>query len=302
MKRLYIPVLLIAVCFSAKAQRVTYNHDNAKMNQVTVQETGAGTLSPSLYYQIFHNRYRKKANAENKMSYRTAAGIADYQQIDDAKKLDSAMVKRAEIEALNMADRQVDLAWLAEGRKVEEKLADFSRNINRLMSAGGRNAHVTLWREHYNKFVTAINAIKQSYMPNSQRKKEYLRIYADINKANEDLIRFLVHLTGRGETARLLAASYTKPDNRGSIAQAAMNRWRGAGWSTTVSNGNGGNGNGGLIIGPIRPIDPNWPIIHPDMPIKIDGNYIIFDGRRYPKDYFIENQDRILAQFKKKNQ
>lgn len=300
MKRLYIPALLIAVCFSAKAQRVTYNHDNAKMNQVTVQETGAGTLSPSLYYQIFHNRYRKKANAENKMSYRTAAGIADYQQIGDAKKLDSAMVKRAEIEALNMADRQVDLAWLAEGKKVEDKLADFARNINRLMTAGGRNAHVTLWREHYNKFVTAINAIKSSYMPNSQRKKEYLRIYADINKANEDLIRFLVHLTDRGETARLLAASYTKPDNRGAIATAAMNRWRGAGWSTTVSNGNGGNGNGGLIIGPIRPIDPNWPFL-PDHPIRFEGDYIIIDGHRYHKDFFIANQDKILAQLKKKN-
>lgn len=297
MKRLYIPVAMAVFALTASAQRVTYNHDNAKMNQVTVQETGAGTLSPSLYYQIFHNRYRKKANAENKMVYRTAAGIAYYQQIDDAKKLDSAMVKRAEIEALNMADRQVDLAWLAEGKKVHDKLADFSRNINRLMTAGGRNAHVTLWREHYNKFVTAINAVKQAYMPNSQRKKEYLRIYADISKANEDLIRFLVQLNGRGQTTQLLAASYTKPDNRGNIAQAAMNRWRGAGWATTVSNGNGGNGNGGLIIGPIRPLEP----IIPDHPIRIDGDYYIIDGKRYPKDYFFANQDKILAQFNKKN-
>lgn len=230
MKKIFIPALLIAFCLSAKAQKVTYNHDNAKMNQVTVQETGAGTLSPSLYYQIFHNRYRKKANAENKMVYRTAAGIAYYQQIDDAEKLDSAMVKRAEIEALNMADRQVDLAWLAEGKKIEDKLSDFSRNINRLMSAGGRNAHVTLWREHYNKFVTAINAVKQAYMPNSQRKKEYLRIYKDINEANETLLRFIVRLHGQGRTSQLLAASYTKPNRNGTIAQAAMNRWRGAGW------------------------------------------------------------------------
>lgn len=292
---------MVVFALTANAQRVTYNHDNAKMNQVTVQETGAGTLSPSLYYTLFHNRYRKKANAENKMVYRTAAGIAYYQQIDDAKKLDSAMVKRAEIEALNMADRQADLAWLAEGKKVEDKLADFARNINRLMTAGGRNAHVTLWREHYNKFITAINAVKQAYMPNSQRKKEYLRIYADICQANEDFLRFIVRLNGQGRTAQLLAASYSKPDNRGHIAQAAMSRWRGAGWSATVNDGNGGNGFGGMIIGPVRPIDPNWPILHPDKPIKIDGDFVIIDGKRYTKDYFIANQDKILALLNKKN-
>ena len=106
--------MLICVSMSATAQRVTYNHDDAKMNQVTVQETGAGTLTPDLYYSIFHSRYKKKAQAENKMTFRTAAGISAYQQIDDSEKLDSVMLRRAEIEALNMADRQVDLAWLAE--------------------------------------------------------------------------------------------------------------------------------------------------------------------------------------------
>ena len=73
-------------------------------------------------------------------------------------------------------------------------------------------------------------------MPNSQRKKEYLRIYKDIIEANENLLRFLVQLHGRGETSKMLAASYTKPDRRGEIAQAAMNRWRGAGWSTNKTS------------------------------------------------------------------
>ena len=197
MKRIYIPVLLMAFALSANAQRITYNHDDAKMNQITVQETGAGSLTPSLYYQVLHNRYRKTANAENKMSFRTTAGISAYQQIDDAERLDSSFVKIAEIEVLNMADRQVDLAWMAEGRKIEAKLEAFQRNINRLMTAGGRNAHLSLWREYYNKFTTAVNAVKQAYMPNSQRKKEYLRIYKDITEANENLLRFLVQQIGR---------------------------------------------------------------------------------------------------------
>ena len=38
------------------AQSVTYNHDAAKMNQITVGETGSGSLTPTLYYQTLHKR------------------------------------------------------------------------------------------------------------------------------------------------------------------------------------------------------------------------------------------------------
>lgn len=31
------------------AQRVTYNHDTSKKNQVTVMELGSGSLTPELY-------------------------------------------------------------------------------------------------------------------------------------------------------------------------------------------------------------------------------------------------------------
>lgn len=296
MKRIYIPVLLMAFALSASSQKITYNHDDAKMNQITVQETGAGSLTPSLYYQLLHNRYRKTANAENKMSFRTTAGISAYQQIDDAGKLDSSFVKRAEIEALNMADRQVDLAWMAEGRKIEAGLENFQRNINRLVTAGGKNAHVSLWREYYNKFTTAVTAIKQSYMPNSQRKKEYLRIYKDITEANENLLRFLVQLHGRGETSRLLAASYTKPDRRGEIAKAAMNRWRGAGWSTKPNGngGNGGNGNNQWIIGSFQPIKP-------DGPIKWEGDWVIVGDKKFHKDEWLANKNHIRTSYKPNN-
>lgn len=279
MKRIYIPVLLASFALSASAQRITYNHDNAKMNQITVQETGAGSLTPDLYYQTLHNRYRRTASAENKMSFRTMAGISASQQIREAEKIDSSMVKRAEIEALNMADRQVDLAWISEGRKIESRLEDFQRNINRLVTAGGQNAHVSLWREYYNKFTTAVTAIKQAYMPNSQRKKEYLRIYTDITEANENLLRFLVQLHGRWETLRLLTASYTRPDRRGEIARVAMNRWRGAGWSTnTGGNGvNAGDRNEQRVIEPFQPIKP-------DGPIKWDGDRLIIGDRNTHKD------------------
>lgn len=114
--------MLLVASIAANAQYVTYNHDSPKMNQITVEETGAGALKPELYYKMLHNKYRKTATVKNKLTFRTAAGVASYQQVDEAEAIDSALTSRAKIEALNVADRQVDLAWLAEKDKVESQI------------------------------------------------------------------------------------------------------------------------------------------------------------------------------------
>lgn len=66
-------------------------------------ETGAGSLTPELYYWALHNKYKKSAAAKNKLGFRTTAGINLYNQTDEAKSIDSALVSRAKIEALNVA-------------------------------------------------------------------------------------------------------------------------------------------------------------------------------------------------------
>ena len=127
---------------------VSYNHDEAKMNQITVMEIGAGGLTPSWYYDLFHNSYQQSAASKNKLSYRTLAGVAAYQQIGDAEDVDSALTKRAKVEALNVADRSggaLDLAWVAEGSKVTNKLQDYQNNINRIVGAGGNFSDKERW-------------------------------------------------------------------------------------------------------------------------------------------------------------
>lgn len=128
---LLVTVTIIATT-AAKAQSVTYNHDSPKQNQVTVMETGTGALSPDLYYSILHNKYKKSAAVKNKLSFRTLAGVNLYNQTDEAEAIDSALVSRAKIEALNVADRQADIAWVAEGDKVNGQMVRFKRNIDRI--------------------------------------------------------------------------------------------------------------------------------------------------------------------------
>lgn len=224
MKWIFTTMLLVAT-IAANAQYVTYNHDSPKMNQITVEETGAGALKPKLYYTLLHNKYKKTAAVKNKLTFRTAAGVASYQQVDEAEAIDSALTSRAKIEALNVADRQVDLAWLVEKDKVKSQMLQFQKNIDRIMMTGGSPKEKERWNDYYRVYQCAIKATRDAYMPNAQRKKEYLQIYADVSRQNDVLVKYLVQLSNRNATKNLLSATENRFINKGSIARNAMSRW-----------------------------------------------------------------------------
>lgn len=225
MKWILTTGLIMAVAIGANAQYVTYNHDSPKMNQIMVEETGAGALTPELYYTLLHNRYKKTATAKNKLTFRTAAGVASYQQVNEAEAIDSALTSRAKIEALNVADRQVDLAWLAEKDKVESQMRQFQKNIDRILITGGSPKEKERWSEFYHIYQCAIKATKDAYMPNAERKRQYLQIYADVSKQNDVLVTYLVQLSNRNATRDLLSVSENQSIDKRSIVNNALNRW-----------------------------------------------------------------------------
>lgn len=135
-----IAMALAAVAITAQAQSTTYNHDPMKMNQITVMESGSGQLQPDWYYSLLHENYSKGAASTNKAMYRTEAGGVLYLQLPTGDSIKTYLEKRAEIEALNMADRAggaADLAWLAEGEKIERKMEAFKTNVERIVPTGG---------------------------------------------------------------------------------------------------------------------------------------------------------------------
>ena len=211
----------VLTAHAAHAQYVTYNHDSPKQNQITVMETGTGAFTPEIYYTLLHNKYKKTAAAKNKLSFRTLAGVNLYNQTDEAEAIDSALVKRAAVEALNVADRQVDLAWLAEGDKVNGQMERFRRNIDRILLCGGTPDERERWEEYYQVYQCAINATKDAYMPNAQRKKEYLRI---------------------SEEEGLLNAEEAQPIDKGSILRDAVERWNESRFAVRGSQTGGGSG------------------------------------------------------------
>ena len=226
MKRILIILSLLLPLFSARAQYVTYNHDETKMYQVTVMETGVGNLTPRAFYSVVHNRYYQNAAETNKLRYRSEAAAHGSVQVGISETIDTSLTKRAEVEALNMADRQVDLAWQAEGPKIQSRLEAFNRNIERLSEAGGNAGDITLWQERYHLFQTAVSSIRNAYMPNAERKKQYLAIYDDITRKNETLIAYIVSVDARERAKERLAATVILPHRNGEIASEASGRWK----------------------------------------------------------------------------
>ena len=237
---------MMGIAVTGKAQSyVTYNHDSSKKNQITVMETGSGSLSPDLYYQLLHNSYKKSAASKNKLVFRTTAGIGAYNQVEYAEAIDSALTKRAEIEALNMADRQIDLAWKVEGSKINSKMNAFKSNIDRILPVGGSIGDKQRWTECYHVYETAIKATKDAYMPNAKRKKMYLQIYTDVAKQNETLVKQLVQMSNASKTKELLTANGNyQTANKRSIISSASSKWREAGMTVRNDTSSDGDHNG----------------------------------------------------------
>lgn len=222
---------MMTLMFTAiRAQSTTYNHDPMKQAQITVMESGTGSLTPEWYYSLLHENYSKSAASKNKSLFR--ANVASFLNLqkDPAETIDSAMTKRAAVEALNMADRiggSADLAWATEGRKVTDKMNAFMANINRIIITGGSAEERDYWLQYYNVYHSAIRNTQDAYMPNSQRKREYLRIYADVNGKNELLVRYLVRLSNRERIRETLSAmADTCKADKPSITQMALARWK----------------------------------------------------------------------------
>ncbi len=230
LKNRIVLTLLFAIAFSGVlcAQEYTYNHDDSKCNQFTVGEIGIGGLTPAFYYNLLHSSYQKTAAEQNKSTYRAEAFAGLYEQRDNAEDIDSALTKRAEIEALNVADRELDLAWLAEQDKFHNQMNRFYSNINYIVFCGGGVEDRKRWLEIYNAFDMAANEVRDAYEPNAQRKQAYLDLYADITKQNEILVKQLAMFSSNTKAKKLLAVSgdaYSKA-NKADILSEARGRWK----------------------------------------------------------------------------
>lgn len=231
--RIIMLAILAALYSQLSAQNVTYYHEPDIMNQFTVMEIGAGALQPDLYYKTFHKNYKNTAHATNKIAYRVENQVYTGKEVLQADSIDSCLVKRARVEALNIASRTAsvsDLAWLAEKSKIENKFKIFDDNINNIVSYGGTSEDYKNWREIYDCLQCAVKLIRNSYLDVGSRKKEYLAIYQDIVRRNLSLIKQLLYWNSL-KKAKEVRDSAVKPrplSSKEVLANDARRRWHSA--------------------------------------------------------------------------
>lgn len=224
------------VSIQSWAQQVTYSHDASKYGQIMVMELGAGSLTLEVYYKLTHNSYRKGAKAPTsvKNTLRTATQIASLPQVDMADSIQSDLESRAKIEAMNIADRQIDIAWLTEAEKINSRLLAFKNNLNGLVGKA-TSEEIDAWTDLARMYDFAIKTVRKGYMPNSERQKQYLAIYDEVTASNDKLILRVRFLATKQRADRIVTSLARFQHRVGENSTAAYNRWRDNGMKTRTS-------------------------------------------------------------------
>jgi hypothetical protein len=186
--RITLAVVMVMMAVPLLAQGT---HDDDRMNQFLVSHTGAGSLQPATYYQVFHRSYQSDATETNKLILAAAVKAVLINEVPDAKSIDSALVKRAVEEGLRVTDRSVDIAWLSEGSKINKRMSSYESLINKIIPLGGSLEDYQAYKRDYDKITCEIRAIQDAYLDNSQRTREYAKIYEDVLQSELDLVDFL---------------------------------------------------------------------------------------------------------------
>ena len=221
-------LLMAVVCaIQTFAQTMTYNHDASKCGQIQVMELGAGALTPDWYYSVMHHSYKQGAkNATSvKNTLRMATNVASLPQVEYADSIKADLESRAKVEAANIADREIDMAWLTEGEKIQSKLWAFKSNIGNL-NGRTRNDEITEWNNLASMYDFAIKATRNAYMPNSERQKQYLAIYDELTASNDQLLARIRFLATKNQADKLVATMANFRHRTSENATASYNRWR----------------------------------------------------------------------------
>ena len=247
MRKILTTLSLLIAAVMARAQDITYIPDPSKKAQIQVMELGFNTLQPQYYYQyvreaIAHDGYYKSANNVNsvKESLRLQAGVASNPQVDMADSIKEDLEARAKVEALNVADRLTDVAWLTEGSKIEKKIATYRQNLLYLTGKAGQ-MEIDNWRLMADCYEFSVKTIRKAYLQNSERQRMYLAIYNEVSKGNDLLIARINYLAVMKKADALLSNLSNFHHSVHETVPAAFNRWRDASVKAVSNDSIGGS-------------------------------------------------------------
>lgn len=207
MKRPCMLLFVIAINTSlalGQTVTVTYNHDAAK-----------------------EAAFEKMIDAKQQLG-----GNINILSAQAADKASKALLDRAEVDSLNLIDRQplVDIAYQQEKDRISKAQEIFQSNINFILAYGGSIEDKKQWQTIYNSITFALNEVRKAYLPTSKRKVQYEKITDDYVKQNNALVAYLKNLQSHRQVQTLLNAegSTLRPINKSKAINDAKQRWQAA--------------------------------------------------------------------------
>ena len=228
-------ILSLTILVMSSAWCFGQYHDSAVLNQIGLEEVGAGAAGGSnglaQAHYLLHKGYVFEA-MNNPLWKKTVqrALVSKYLLSEQraAAVVDSALTSRAKTEALDLADRELDVVWMVEKNKINNSLDKWENNINKITANGGKLMDYRSWRNSLEGIKAAIEGVKKSHLSNSQRQECYTLIYKDIENKNLSLVSYLSDLSTQQTAKNLMKSSVTpvKKVSRKSIANGCFARWK----------------------------------------------------------------------------
>lgn len=235
LKQIYLAAALALFCpgytMMGQAVTFTYNHDASKMNQFTVQETGVGNLTPAVYYNVAHKKYSETAHETNKSTYRAQVAVSTELQTVMADSLKNYLEDRAEVEAMNILDREVDIAYSNWQPKLSSRIAE-ARELTVWLTGiiGPGQEEITNWGELWNQYEYSIGVVHNAYLANSEKEKMYISIYNELTSWGNQLAARYKQAKFQQAANDLLSGDVVEVKrNTKDAAIAAFNKWRNVG-------------------------------------------------------------------------
>lgn len=229
-KRVSLAVVLTVVLLAVSASGIQKLHQDDIMQQFMAMEGPYGDVS-GFTWKIYDNNYSSNANFPpfgGKIGYRQQFKTIIDKDETHAEAVDSLFRKRMLNLTYEALGREVDLAWITDGGKIEDQLTSFQHNIGLIIAVGGTNDDYSYWKEKYNMIArTAVPMIQDSYMPGYKRSEEYQLIYEDLRKQNVLLCEQFRYWDGQKLAKAFSSVSSSPVRSHGdSIFRVCLGKWK----------------------------------------------------------------------------
>ncbi len=196
-KRVFIIALICCAGVESQAQTLRPVYDKSKHYQFRAVENGPWSFSPTWYYKLFYNKYRK--NYSSNITRRATATAAAIIESDNYTQITEEIEAWNQEEVEKMVDRQIDLIDPILGDKYEAVNTRITTSLSECLTIcyqlddserDERVQNVLLMATERSRLCDNITILSKSYIDNGKRLEGYIETLDELDRLNSQVNTF----------------------------------------------------------------------------------------------------------------